>query len=43
MDGSYENEENEVPQRLHDDAKDLAESIKLTRSGFREQEQEAAD
>ena len=43
MDGSYENEDNEVPQRLHDDAKDLAESIKLTRSGFREQEQEAAE
>lgn len=43
MDGTYENSENEVPQRLHDDAKDLAESIKLTRAGFREQEQEAAE
>lgn len=43
IDGTYENEEDEVPQRLHNDAKELAESIKWTRQGFREQEQEAAE
>lgn len=40
MDGTYDNEEDEVPDRLALDAKELATTIKMFKSGFR---QEAAE
>lgn len=36
IDGTYDNEDDEVPDRLVRDAKDLAETIKLSRQGFRD-------